>query len=105
CLDAEVEVVAKALARLRAKIAGVGLCRAEESETHCQLSETSSLRSHRLRPARDRNRAGDLEDEALGAGVDHARAEGVGKAQRLDAVLALAAHLHHCEFALDPRHL
>ena len=39
----------------------------------------------------------------LGAGVDDARAEGVGETQRLDAVLALAAHLDHRELALDRR--
>ena len=48
-------------------------------------------------------RAGDLEDEALDRGVDHARAEGVGEAQRLDPVVALAAHLDHRELALDRR--
>ena len=36
-------------------------------------------------------RAGDLEHEALGAGVDDAGAEGVGETQRLDAVVARAA--------------
>ena len=46
-------------------------------------------------------RAGDLEDEALDRGVDHARPEGVGEPQRLDPVLALAAHLDHRELALD----
>ena len=49
-------------------------------------------------------RAGDLEDEALDRGVDHARAERVGEAQRLDAVVALAAHLDHRELALDRGH-
>ena len=48
-------------------------------------------------------RAGDLEDEALDGRVDHAGAEGVGEAQRLDPVLALAAHLDHGELALDRR--
>ena len=33
-------------------------------------------------------RAGDLEDEALGRGVDHPGAEDVGQAQRLDPLLA-----------------
>ena len=45
--------------------------------------------------------AGDLEHEALGGGVDHAGAEGVGQPQRLDPVLALARDLHHGQFALD----
>ncbi len=35
--------------------------------------------------------AGDLEDEARGSGIDDAGAEGIGQAQRLDALLALAA--------------
>src|SRR5208282_1446597 len=47
--------------------------------------------------------AGDLEDEALGGGVDDAGAEGVGEAERLHAVIAGAAHLDHGEFALDRR--
>src|SRR5262249_47809725 len=86
--------------------------------------------SHPLRPAADRDdagardldqaerdhqrdeafdlvaRAGDLEHEALGRGIDHAGAESIGEPQRLHAVIALAAHLDHGELALDvrPRH-
>src|SRR5262249_42455976 len=47
--------------------------------------------------------AGDLEHEALGAGVDDAGAERVGEPQRLDPIVALAAYLHHSELALDRR--
>ena len=45
--------------------------------------------------------AGDLEDEALGRGVDDPGAEGVGQAQRLDALLAGARHLDQRQLALD----
>src|SRR4029450_12735231 len=48
-------------------------------------------------------RAGDLEHEAFGRSIDHAGAERVGESQRLHAVLPLAAHLDHGEFALDVR--
>src|SRR5687767_7402559 len=48
-------------------------------------------------------RARDLENEALDAGIDHARPESVGETQRLYPVLALAAHLHHRKLALDRR--
>ena len=47
--------------------------------------------------------AGDLEHEAFVGGVDDAGAEGVGKPQRLHAVLAFAAHLDHGELALQRR--
>src|SRR5262249_53873595 len=47
--------------------------------------------------------AGDLEHEALGARVDDTGAERVGEPQRLDPVVALAAHLDHGELALDRR--
>src|SRR5262245_40470249 len=46
---------------------------------------------------------GNLEHEALGAGIDHAGAERVGKPQSLDPVVAGAAHFHHRELALDRR--
>ena len=81
--------------------------------------------SHPFRPAPDRGNAGarhldkaerahqvdelidlggvacDLEHKALGGGVDHAGAERIRQPQRLDAVVAAAAHLHHREFPLD----
>src|SRR5437870_7529520 len=43
--------------------------------------------------------AGDLEHEALGRGIDDARAERIGKTQRLHAMLDLAAHLDHDKLA------
>src|SRR5439155_5335005 len=113
-LDVEIEIIAKTLARFGAKPVAVGLCRAEQTEAHPQLPSRAqcwrtTCRLHPLRAARNRHHpgarhldqperqhqadealdlfggAGDLEDEALGAGVDDARAEGIGKTQRLDA--------------------
>src|SRR6476659_3664664 len=46
-------------------------------------------------------RAGDFENKALRRRVDHASAEGIRKPQGLDAVLALALDLDHCELAFD----
>ena len=46
-------------------------------------------------------RAGHLEDEALDRGIDHAGAEDVGEAQRLDALLAGARDLDQRQLALD----
>src|SRR5262245_49890743 len=37
--------------------------------------------------------AGELEDEGYVGGIDHTRPEGVGQAQRLDAVVAGSRHL------------
>jgi len=61
-------------------------------------------RQHQIHEAVDLvGRAGDLEHEALGTGVDDAGAERIGKPQRLDPMLALAAHLDHGELALQRR--
>src|SRR6476661_4241753 len=46
-------------------------------------------------------RPGDLEDEAFRRRIDHAGTEGIREPQGLDAVLALALDLDHCELALD----
>ena len=46
-------------------------------------------------------RAGDLEDEMLGGGVDHLGLEGVGEAERLDALLARARDLDQRQLALE----
>src|SRR5580704_352798 len=86
-----------------------------------------SYPSHPLRPARDGDdagardfdqadrqhqrdktfdllgSAGDLEHEAFGGGVDNAGTKRVGEAERLHAVLVLAAHLDHGKLALDRR--
>src|SRR5712671_3603596 len=45
--------------------------------------------------------AGDLEYETLRSGVDDAGTERIRQPQRLDTVVAFAAYLDHCEFALD----
>src|SRR5262249_19349668 len=46
-------------------------------------------------------RSGYFEDETFRRRIDHAGPEGIRQAQRLDAVLALALDLDHCEFAFD----
>ena len=127
-LDVEIEVVAKPLPGLRTELVVVGLCRTEQTETHCQFPNAktraarpyipSGPREIATTPVRDTSTspsgtisvdelvdlvgfAGDLEDEALGRRIDHARPEGIGQAQRLDAVLARAAHLDQRQLALE----
>ncbi len=65
----------------------------DQPERHHQVDEGLDLIA----------RAGDLEHEALGRGIDHPGAERVGEPQRLHPVLALAAHLDHGELALEMR--
>ena len=74
----------------------------EMAATPVRDTSTRPTGAHQLDEVVDLGRcAGQLEGEALRRGVDHAATEGLRQAQRLHAVLALAAHLHHGELALD----
>src|SRR6266536_1144060 len=65
-------------------------------------SMVSAERAHQVDKLTDLGGiACDLEHKAFGGGVDHAGAECIRQPQRLDPVVAAAAHLDHGKLALD----
>src|SRR3569833_3208218 len=99
-------------------VKGITAANATKANSSC-CDDMAQAVSHPLRPASDRGNtgsghldqterthqldelidfaavAGDLENEALGGGIDHPGTEGIGEPPRLDTMIAGAVHLDH----------